>query len=271
MRQRCLRELSPNGTRVNRVRLLLCGASGVGKTSLLSSLRTKFLRTLRRPTFGGSYLGSSALDHTYGFCMQRLLIPNAGEFSVWDFSGRKQYYPAHEYFLDCRNGLYLIVYRSADPLELQLAQVRFWLAMIKSKHKPHPFIHFAGHYIHKPFVILVSSFSDTSPNSGMFRSTSGGSGFEEEDDFLATSPLSEQTTPPPYSRNYPPTQERFPGRSASKSSVLQYVVHEFGDHFNFTDTVFQLDTRQPRGREMKRLRTLLGILRTAILDVRTKS
>ena len=260
MRDRCLSELTLGGTKVNSVRLLVCGASGVGKSTLISSLRTKFLRTLRRPTVGGSYLGSSALDHTYGFCVQHVTIPNAGKFNIWDFSGRKEYYPVHEFFVDCRNGIYLIVYNSTDPFEVQLAQVRFWLAMIKSKHRPNSFIHYAGHYGHKPYVILVSSFSDTSPNV-MIKSLSNGSGFEYEDDFLATSPLSTHI------KHLKPSQNHT-HNSTNKKQILQHVVHEFGDHFNFTDAVFQLDTRQPRGTEIRHLRILLGTLRDAVLEVR---
>ncbi len=261
MRDRCLNELTLGSTKVNSVRLLVCGASGVGKSTLISSLRTKYLRSLRRPTVGGSYLGSSALDHTYGFCVQHVSIPNAGEFNIWDFSGRKEYYPIHEFFVDCSNGIYLIVYNSTDSFEVQLAQVRFWLAMIKSKHRPNPFIHYAGHYGHKPYVILVSSFTDTPPNR-MVKSLSGGSGFEDEDDFIATSPLSSHI------QHLKPSHEHMSHIDGySKKQILQHVVHEFGDHFNFTDAVFELDARQHRGGEIRRLRTLLGTLRDAVLEV----
>ena len=251
----------------------------MGKSTLISSLRTKFLRTLRRHTFGGSYLGSAALDHTYGFCVQQITIPGAGEFSAWDFSGRKEYYPAHEFFLDCNNGIYLIVYNSTDPFDTQLAQVRFWLSMIKSKHRPNAFIHFAGHYGQKPYVVLVSSFSDVSlpqpPSNQMTNSLSDGSGFEDMDDFTATSPLSHHVQH--LSKSSSSKLRPFAGYGSSlvgnkeKKGVLQCVVEEFGDHFMFTDNVFHLDCRQPRGRETRRLRTVLGTLRDSVLKVRTPS
>lgn len=264
MRERCLHELAQGKVRLSRVKLLFCGASGVGKSTLISSLRTKYMKPSRRLTPGGSYLGSSALDHTYGFSVQCASIPNAGEFSIWDFSGRKEYYCIHEFFVDCQNGIYIVLCKSTDPFEVQLAQVRFWLAMIKSKHSPNPFIHYAGHYNHKPFVVLVSSYSDIPTDRHISTSLSSGSGgFEDEEaDFMTTSPLS------PHLQHIKPTvHQSILDGSNPDTTLLQIAVEEFGDHFNFADSIFSLDTRQPRTREMKRLRILLGTLKDVVLDV----
>ncbi|XP_019852665.1 PREDICTED: death-associated protein kinase 1-like [Amphimedon queenslandica] len=251
MRDKCLHEITLGMVQVNKVRLLVCGAADVGKTTLIGSLKARFLRSLRPTKFGGSYLGPAAYRHTFGFCVEQLNIPNAGEFSVWDFSGHKDYYLTHEYFLESRNTIYIVMYNRLHSYEQQLAQVRFWLAMIKSKHRPSKFIHYGGHAGQKPFVILVQSFADN-PNQLppiLF-------GYNMEDHFDATT--SHMRT----SSNG--VKDRIMSVQEPKR-LLQQLVGEFGHHFMFTDKVFCLDCRQPRGREIQSLRSLLGTLRQSML------
>ena len=253
MRDRCLHEITLGMVQVDKVRLLVCGAADVGKTSLIASLKARFLRSFRPVKFGGSYLGLAAYRHTFGFCVEQLNIPNAGEFSVWDFSGHKDYYLTHEYFLESRNTIYVILYSRLHSYERQLAQVRFWLAMIKSKHRPGKFIHYAGHCGQKPFVILVQSFADN-PNQPPPVLL----GYNTEDQFHATTS--------PLRTNTGVLKDRLMFNQEPKK-LLQQLVEEFGHHFMFTDKVFCLDCRQPRGREIQSLRGLLGTLRQSLLKV----
>ena len=228
------------------------GAEGVGKTQLISSLRTRFLRSFSQPTCGGSYLGPASLYRTYGFCVQRATIPGAGEFSIWDFSGRKEYYPAHEYFLSSRNTIYVIVYSRLDAHSDQLAQVRFWLAMIKAKHRPQQFIHYSGQRGQKPFVVLVQSFADDPPNFACRNPN-------EDDPFAATSPIYDHAH---YLSHSHTNHTRYGG-----GKLLDQIVDEFGNHFMFTDKIFSLDCRHPRSEEIKALRSLLATLRTSVIKV----
>lgn len=239
---------------VDRVRLLVCGAADVGKTSLICSLKTRFLRSFRSLKCGGSYLGPAAYQHTFGFCVEQANIPTAGNFSIWDLSGHKEYYLAHEYIMESKNTIYVMVYSNLHSCPLQLAQVRFWLAMIKSKHRPNQFIHYGGQRGQKPFVILVQSFTDDSSQTAPVSRL----GYDDNED-LFTATL--------------PKQHREDCSLIIKSTpykLLQQLVDEFGHHFMFTDKVFCLDCRQPRGKEIQSLRTLLGTLRQSVLKVRHK-
>lgn len=239
---------------VSKVRLLVCGAADVGKTSLICSLKTKFLRAFRPIKCGGNYLSPTVHQHTFGFCVEQSSIPSAGDFSIWDFSGHKEYYLTHEYFLESRNTIYIIVYSRHHSYERQLAQVRFWLAMIKSKHRPHKFIHYGGHRGQKPFVILVQSHADnqTTPIQKL--------GYDDDQDtFTATSPIGHDDDDHLLKPNHLLQSE--------PKKLLKHLVEEFGHHFMFTDKVFSLDCRQPRGREIQSLRNLLGTLRLSVSKV----
>lgn len=241
-REHFLGQLALGKMQVSCVRLLVCGASHVGKTELITSLKSRFLRS-RSPSCV-SYFGTEARQHTYGFSVQQTSIPTAGEFSIWDFSGRKEYYPAHEFFLGSRNSIFLLVFSMLHSQKKQLAQLQFWLAMIKSKLSPGRVIQYAGNTGQpRPFIVLVGSFADqprTDPSNSA-----------EEDDIFA------------------PTEARSSHLSSSIShkSMLRICVEQFGTWFMFTDTVFTLDCRQARSRGMRSLRSLLATLRSSLLKV----
>ena len=249
-----MNELTLGTTQVDRVRLLVCGSASVGKTSLVTSLRTRFLRAFRPAKCGGNYLirsSTAAMNRcTMGFCVEQASIPNAGNFSVWDFSGHSNYYPVHEYFLGSRNSIYIIVCSRLHPYRKQLAQARFWLSMIKSKHRPHRLIHYGGHYGQKPFVVLVQSFADVHlPLSNDIEE-------EEQNKFVAASP--------PISEGH--THDHSLSTS-TPNELIRVLVEEFGHHFMFNDKVFCLDCRQSRGSEIHSLRTVLNTLRESVLEV----
>ena len=224
-----------------RTKLLVCGATGVGKTELVNSLKCNLLRSLfRRRT--ASDIRHTVLRRTHGIIVQSGIIPNAGDFSIWDFSGMKEYYPAHEFFLRARNSIILIVFSLREPLHKQLAQVRFWLAMIKSKQAPSEVIRYAGQNIHKSYVVLVGSFLDQDHPSTLQELTG-----DVPDDSPASS---------------------VPQDPNNGMSVLKHVADEFRDNFVFPDAVFTLDCHLSQTREMRSLRSLLGTIRRQVLKVR---
>jgi len=234
-------ELALGQVPLHRAKLLVCGAAGVGKTELITSLKCNVLRSLfrRRST---SNLTHMILKRTHGINIQPGVIPNAGDFSIWDFSGMKEYYVAHEHFLGNKKSIILIVFSLREPLHKQLAQVHFWLAMIKSRQAPNEVIRFAGQSIHKPFVVLVGSFLDQQlPLS-----------FQEQSSDVFAVPLASNIQQDP----------------DNGMSVLKRMVEEFEDHFVFPDVVFTLDCRLSQTREMRSLRNLLGSLRQQVLKVR---
>jgi death-associated protein kinase len=257
MRDRCLSELKLGRLQVDRVRLLVCGAAGVGKTSLISSLKNKFFRNSRNNRCGNNYFGAAAnRERTHGFCVEQCSIPGAGCFSIWDFSGHYEYYPAHEYFLQgASNLIYLIVCCQLHSYQYQLAQVKFWLAMIKSKFCPHNFIQYAGHRSQKPFVVLVQSFADRLPSL---------LSHNESDTFDVTfSTINNRKEMMSYSHSSFSSDTSI--QSTTANQLLKCVEEEFGQYFIFTDKVFNLDCRKSRGSQMQLLRLKLGLLRLSVL------
>ena len=226
---------------MERVKLLVCGGPGVGKTELVDSLKCHILRSLfrRRST---SNLQQAVLKRTYGVSVQHATVPGAGLFSVWDFSGMREFYVAHEHFLDGSNGVFLLVVNLRDPTAKQLAQARFWLSMIKARRKQRSKI-LAKSCERRPFVILVGSFADQQqlPYDDL--------DFHGNDVFAV--PIATSVSSPPDN-----------GRG-----VLDKLSKEFGDFFDFSNTVFAMDCRLSQSVEMRSLRSLLGSLHTRVIKV----
>ena len=232
-------DMLPEQVSVSRTKLFVCGSTGVGKTELIKSLKCRFLRSLFRRR------SVSNIDHmiqqrTHGILVQQVAIPNAGNFSVWDFSGLKSYYILHEEFLRLRNALILLVFKVNDPVDQQLSELRFWLGLVKAKQPPSLDIRFAGERKNKPYVVLVSSFAN-----------------------LPTVLPDELTVPArtPMRGNAPPPD---PNKMAE---VLATIKEEFMSYFTFSDQMFQLDCRLSQSPEMKALRLHLGVLRCQIVKV----
>lgn len=221
------------------------------------------------------------LKRTYGMTVQQVTVPNAGNFSIWDFSGMREYYVTHEQFLTMRNSIALVVFSLRDSLEKQLAQVRFWLAMIKSRQPPaSEVIRFAGENPSKPHVVLVGSFADQQhqqlllsqrqlPTLGQssLRLTASGPGEAEEDIFavpLASSVLEQQKRETEGGEGEGERKELPPDNA---TTVLRTMREEFGRHFEFHERVFELDCRLSQTAAMKALRQHLNVLRLRILKV----
>ena len=153
----------------------------------------------------------------------------------------KEYYMAHEHFLGTNNSVVLLVFSLREPVEKQIAQLRFWLAMIKSKQPPGEGIRFAGRRSHKPFAVLVGSFADQRRLPTL----------EEETSDVFAVPLASSV-------------QRVPDNGRT---VLQTLATEFGEFFHFPESVYTLDCRLSQTREIRALRSLLGDLRSKVLRV----
>ena len=265
---------------MDRVKLFVCGAAGVGKTELVDSLKCHLLRSLFRKRSPSS-LTQMILKRTYGMTVQQVTVPNAGNFSIWDFSGMREYYVTHEQFLMMRNSIALVVFSLRDSLEKQLAQVRFWLAMIKSRQPPaNEVIRFASENPSKPHIVLVGSFADQQhqqlllsqrqlPTLGQasLRLTASGPGGAEKDMFavpLASSVLEQQKRETEGGEGEGERKETPPDNA---TTVLRTMKEEFGRHFEFHKHVFELDCRLSQTAAMKSLRQHLNVLRSRILKV----
>jgi hypothetical protein len=181
-------------------------------------------------------------QRTHGILVHQATIPNAGNFSIWDFSGLKSYYIIHEEFLHTKNAVIMLVFKVNDSSEQQLAQLRFWLSLIKAKQDQSGTIRFAGELDFKPHVVLVGSFSNLP-----YMSPEGGNG-------TLTVPLPTST----HGRHGPDLRK--------VHEVVNTVRKEFKDYFEFSQ-LFQLDCRLSQTNEIKALRNHLGVLRSEIVQV----
>lgn len=226
---------------VNRAKLLICGAAGVGKTELIDSLKCHILRSLFRRRSSSNFQ-QMILKRTHGMTVQHATIPNAGNFSIWDFSGMKEFYVSHEYFLGSTNSIFILVLSLREPVSKQLAQMQFWLAMIKAKFSPSEIIHHSAKAVHRPFVILVGSFADQQQPTNVDLQSS---------DIFAV-PLASSIQQP----------------LDNGRSVLETLSKEFGDFFDFFNTVYAIDCRLSQSHDMRSLRTLLASLHSQVVKVK---
>jgi death-associated protein kinase len=237
-------EMSPAGAPVSKVKLLVCGGAGVGKTELVSSLRCGRLKSLFRRR-SASDLAHMVSHRTYGFNVLQCAIPGAGDFSIWDFSGRKNYYLGHENFLVCANSIFIVVFSLRDPIDRQVAQVRHWLRIIRAKQ--HTNRGSNGLANHKPTVVLVGSFADQ--QQPVLESVP--SEFSNGQVFAVPSAASVMN---PHIDN--------------GKSILSTVSKEFGHLFSFPEYVHTLDCRLSQTKEIRGLRSFLGVVKADLHKVR---
>lgn len=244
LRDQYVSELAPGQLPLDRVKLLVCGGPGVGKTELIDSLKCHIIRSLfRRRSI--SNFQQMLQQRTHGMNIQLTTVPNSGLFSIWDFSGIREFYAAHENFLNEANSIFILVMNLRDPVKKQLAQMRFWLAMIKAKYRQREIL--ARSVFRRPFVILVGSFAD---QQQIQETTDNDSESLSSTDVFAL--------PRPSHTHQLPDNGR---------SVLEKLSGEFSDFFIFSNTVFAVDCRLSQSQEMKSLRSLLGSLHTKTLKV----
>ena len=186
-------------------------------------------------------------NRTYGFDVQQATIPEVGDFSIWDFSGQKDYHIGHEHFLSACNAIFLVVFSLKDPLERQLAQVHHWLAMIRAKQNPSKFPRYLEKGVSRPFVVLVGSFCRTSSSPSWS--------------------LCPVRRPTERLLRCPQQPVVMNPHIDNGKSVLEAVVDEFGGSFVFPKMVYTLDCRLAQTNEMRVLRTCLSHLHSMLIKV----
>ena len=137
----------------HRVRLVILGDPGVGKSQLSASLSRSRLKSLFRP-----HPPPSSEPRPLVMSVGRMTFPVAGEFNVWEMSGQTDLQRTHECFIGSPCSIYLVVYRLTDPPHVQCDRLRHWLGLLKSQHAP--LCGFAGRTSNNLHVVLVGSFAD---------------------------------------------------------------------------------------------------------------
>ena len=63
-------------------------------------------------------------------------LGNAGDLSVWEFSGVETYHMVYDHFIGNTNCIHTIVFNVEDKAQVQLEQVRYWLHFLQSRIPP---------------------------------------------------------------------------------------------------------------------------------------
>jgi GTPase SAR1 family protein len=147
-----------------RMKLMIVGVQGIGKTSLLENLRQEGTGTYKRkpPEHWGKRMGNKNLnmktprgvtlstvgvdvcDWTYEKRVRGQSSFGPVSFRTWDFGGQKEYYATHQYFLSKRS-LYLVVWKIIDG-EKGVDGIFQWLVNIQARAPNSPVIIVGTHY-----------------------------------------------------------------------------------------------------------------------------
>ena len=56
--------------------------------------------------------------------------------SIWEFSGYEPYFMLYDHFIGDPNCIHMVVFSAADPQDVQMTQLLFWLNFIKARMQP---------------------------------------------------------------------------------------------------------------------------------------
>ncbi|GJQ77064.1 hypothetical protein Trydic_g23635 [Trypoxylus dichotomus] len=144
-----------------RMKLMIVGVQGIGKTSLLEQLRLEGI-TRRKPEHWAKRMGNkninvktsrgtnmSTVGVDIGDWIYEKKVRNHSThgpviFRTWDFGGQKEYYATHQYFLSKRS-LYLVVWRITDG-QKGINEILQWLVNIQARAPNSPVLIVGTHY-----------------------------------------------------------------------------------------------------------------------------
>ncbi|XP_062537326.1 leucine-rich repeat serine/threonine-protein kinase 1 isoform X2 [Armigeres subalbatus] len=146
-----------------RMKLMVVGVQGIGKTSLLEQLRSEGPtrnkkqvdhwakrmghKNINTKTSRGINMSTVGVDIGDWICEKKIRGQSTHGpvvFRTWDFGGQKEYYATHQYFLSKRS-LYLVLWRIIDGRK-GLAEVLQWLGNIQARAPNSPVIIVGTHY-----------------------------------------------------------------------------------------------------------------------------
>ncbi|KAK9885098.1 hypothetical protein WA026_009320 [Henosepilachna vigintioctopunctata] len=144
-----------------RMKLMIVGIQGIGKTSLLEQLRQEGI-TRKRPEHWMKRVGNknlsikpprgmniSTVGVDIGDWIFEKKIRNQSShgpviFRTWDFGGQKEYYATHQYFLSKRS-LYLVVWKITDG-QRGISEILQWLVNIQARAPNAPVLIVGTHF-----------------------------------------------------------------------------------------------------------------------------
>lgn len=171
-------QLIPTNRPIGRVKVKIFGDSGVGKTTLIESLKCGYVRSFfrwhpatrdvvpkekptnpesRRRLFEEAPIHS---NYTHGIDIQQVNIWGPGDVSFWEFSGYEPYHTAYDHFVGERHCIHLVVVNMNDTSQERLRQLHFWLNFIRSHMSPTEPIGFGGCQLWPARVIIIATHAD---------------------------------------------------------------------------------------------------------------
>ncbi|XP_067666267.1 death-associated protein kinase 1-like isoform X1 [Haliotis asinina] len=174
-------QLIPQPQPLNRIKLKMLGSTGVGKSTLIETLKYSYFGSFFRRSRQGSTSSKTKTKnklsrqfslptplcytvgnpiYTKGVDIQQLNITGVGELSVWDYSGYEPYYMLYDHFLGDTSCIHMVVFSLIDSYDEQLAQVIFWLNFLKARIPLQLPIGHCGKMPNTPKVILVATHAD---------------------------------------------------------------------------------------------------------------
>ncbi|KAJ1529280.1 hypothetical protein ONE63_006078 [Megalurothrips usitatus] len=148
-----------------RMKLMIVGVQGIGKTSLLEQLRQEGSGFRKRPpsehwakrmgnknvntkTSRGVNMSTVGVDIGDWVYEKKRGQANSNYgpvvFRTWDFGGQREYYATHQYFLSKRS-LYLVVWKISDGAK-GIQEILQWLVNIQARAPNSPVIIVGTHY-----------------------------------------------------------------------------------------------------------------------------
>ncbi|KAJ6218699.1 hypothetical protein RDWZM_004511 [Blomia tropicalis] len=172
---------------------------------------------------------SSYENATKGIDCQQLYISGVGDLSLWEFSGNPIYYQLYDHFISDLHCLNAIVFRLADPPEVQLQSILFWLQFISSRQQiTEPLLH-CGKSAQHSRVILIATHADLVIQSGFY-----GTGTESE---IVT----------------------------HLNQMLANVCLKYGNQFDIYEQIFMMDASVAGSAGMKQLKAHLQQAKQSVL------
>eukprot|EP00118_Oscarella_pearsei_P010128 m.60903 g.60903 ORF g.60903 m.60903 type:complete len:1117 (+) comp34952_c1_seq1:80-3430(+) len=151
-------------------KLMVCGASGVGKSTFCRSLNrnsniifSDFIDGFARDDPG------NPKERTVGIDIKVCDIPGVGRICVLDFGGEMTYYVTHSLFLGARNSIIIIMTNLQHPEYKQQQYLQYWAGFIRASYKlacdRRPAI-FLKDTNRRPKVIVIASHRDKPNKEG---------------------------------------------------------------------------------------------------------
>ena len=178
-------QLVPLPQHLSRIKLKLFGASGVGKTTLIESMKcgmfSGFFRRTTRLSSQSAHSMTKGRDgklsrqyslpipltysvsnptYTKGITVQQINISGVGDLSIWDFSGYEPYYMLYDHFMGDTNCINIVMFNLCDDVAEQVAQVIFWLGFIKGRISPQLPLGYCGKLPVRPKILLIATHAD---------------------------------------------------------------------------------------------------------------